>query len=58
MGDRSERELKLKDEIRHRLESICDNLTPREFDKLIEKIARNQLRGEYQTLGPWITLPG
>lgn len=58
MGDRLERELKLKDEIRRRLESICGNLTPLEFDKLIDKIARNQLKGEYKTLGQWVTLAG
>lgn len=48
MGDRLERELKLKEEIRHRFASICSNLSPREFDELIEKIAANQLKGEYR----------
>ena len=48
MGDRKERELKLKDEIRQRLAVICSNLSPREFDELIDKIAENQLKGEYR----------
>ena len=43
-----ERELTLKEEIRHRLESICSNLSPSEFQALIEKIAYNQLKGEYR----------
>lgn len=46
MGDRVERELKLKEEIRKRLEGICSNLSPDEFQKLIDKIAANQLKGE------------
>lgn len=48
MGDRLERELKLKDEIRHRLESVCSNLIPSEFQALIDKIAYNQLKGDYR----------
>ena len=48
MGDRLERELKLKEEIRHRLEGICSNLSPVEFQKLIDQIATNQLKGEYR----------
>ncbi|MGE5082124.1 MAG: hypothetical protein ACM3ND_04380 [Acidobacteriota bacterium] len=52
MGDRLERELKLKEEIRRRLSSICSNLSPRDFDELIEKIAANQLKGEYRPFRP------
>ena len=48
MGDRLERELTLKDEIRQRLKSICSNLSQREFDELIDQIARNQLKTEYR----------
>lgn len=46
MGERLEREQKLKEEIRQRLETICDNLTPAEFEKLIDTIATNQIKGE------------
>jgi hypothetical protein len=58
VGDRKEREQRLKDDIRRRLASICSNLTPREFDELIEKIATNQLKGELrplrlESLGRW-----
>ena len=48
MGDRLARELKLKEEIRQRLEGICSNLSPVEFQKLIDQIAANQLKGEYR----------
>jgi hypothetical protein len=48
VGDRQERELKLKEEIRHRLAEVCSNLGPAEFEELIDKIADNQLKGEYR----------
>ena len=48
MGDRQERELGLKEEIRKRLAGICSNLSPAEFEKLIDQIAANQLKGEYR----------
>ena len=50
MGDRQERELKLKKEIRDRLKDVCSNLSPAEFQELIDKIASNQLKGEYRPL--------
>ncbi|HUQ47928.1 MAG TPA: hypothetical protein VM053_06740 [Gemmatimonadaceae bacterium] len=48
MGDRQERALKLKEEIRNRLEGVCSNLSPEEFQKLIDQIADNQLKGEFR----------
>ena len=60
VGDRIERELKLKEEIRHRLEAICSNLSPDEFQELIDKIAGNQLKSEYRPFqfGPDARLDG
>ena len=48
MGDRLERERKLKEEIRQRLKGVCSNLSQTEFEELIDKIAANQLKGEYR----------
>ena len=50
VGDRKEREQKLRDDIKRRLASVCSNLTPREFDELVDKIAANQLKGEIRPL--------
>ena len=38
--------MKLKDEIRHRLETICSNLNEKDFEQLVEQIADNSLKGE------------
>jgi hypothetical protein len=48
VGERQEREVKLKEEIRHRLGELCSNLSPAEFEELIDQIAANQLKGEYR----------
>lgn len=48
VGDRHERELRIKEEIRLRLKDVCSNLTETEFKELIDTIAANQLKSEYR----------
>lgn len=50
VGDRQDRRTKLKGEIRQRLKSICANLSERDFQDLVEKIADNQLRGDARAM--------
>jgi len=50
--DRWDRRLKLKDEIRGRLESICNNLEKKDFELLVEQIAENSIKGELRPFLP------
>lgn len=42
-----ERERKLKEAIRQRLGPVCEDFTAEQFEELVEKVAKNQLKSDY-----------
>ena len=52
MGDRQDRRLILKDEIRRRLESICSNFEKNDFERLVEQIADNSIKRDLRPFQP------
>ena len=52
MADRQDRRLILEEQIRRRLESICSNFEKKDFEKLVEQIADNSIKGDIRPFRP------